>query len=86
MDMALLKLVWNNYSRKLLVSIKYENIHSFKEGGILLYQSILETRISHLPGSAHFTIPLKVSRDIFDRMPPSIFPVIVNRLCTLFLR
>ena len=42
------------------MSIKYENLHSFKEGMILLCQSILETRrISHLPGSAHFTIPLK---------------------------
>ena len=40
------------------VSIKYENLHSFKEGLILLRQSILETRrISHLHGSAHFIIP-----------------------------
>ena len=54
--MALHKLVTG---RKLLVSIKYENLHSFKEGVILLCQSTLETRrISHLHGSALFTIPL----------------------------
>ena len=42
------------------MSIKYENLHSFKEGMILLCQSILETRrISHLHGSPLFTIPLK---------------------------
>ena len=42
------------------MSIKYLNLHSFKEGLILLFQSILETRrITHLRGSAHFTIPLK---------------------------
>ena len=59
MGMALRKLVRSNYSGKSLVSTKYENLHSFKEGVILLCQSILETRrISHLPGSAHFTIPL----------------------------
>ena len=35
------------------------HLHSFKEGFILLCQSILETRrITHLLGSAHFTIPL----------------------------
>ena len=56
--MALCKLVRRNYGRKLLVSIKYQNLHSFK-GLILLCQSILETRrITHLHGSAHFTIPL----------------------------
>ena len=58
--MALRKLVRSNYGEKSPVSIKYENLHSFKEGMILLCQSILETkRISHLPGSAHFTIPFK---------------------------
>ena len=36
-----------------------ENVHSFKEGVILLCQSVLETRrIPHLPGSARFTVPL----------------------------
>ena len=41
------------------MSIKYQNLHSFKEGLILLFQSILETkRITHLHGSAFFTIPL----------------------------
>ena len=57
--MALRKHVRSNYGRKLLVSIKYENLHSFKERMILLCQSILETRrTSHVPGSAHFRIPL----------------------------
>ena len=57
--MALRKHVRSNYGRKSLVSIKYENLHSFKERMILLCQSILETRrISHVPGSAHFRIPL----------------------------
>ena len=60
--MALHKLVSSNYGRKLPVSIKYDNLHSFKEGVILLCHSILETRrISHLPGSAQFTIPLLLS-------------------------
>ena len=41
------------------MSIKYKNGHSFKEGVILLCQSILETRrISHLSGSHYLTIPL----------------------------
>ena len=45
------------------VSIKYENFHSFKEGAILLCQSILKTRrVSHLPGSVQFTIPLRFLR------------------------
>ena len=29
---------------------------------------------------------LKVSEDVFDRTPPSIFAVTVNRLSTIFLR
>ena len=29
---------------------------------------------------------LKVSEDIFDRKPPSIFAVIVNRLCKVFFK
>ena len=66
--MALCKLVRRNYSRKLPVSIKYENLHSFKEEVILWCQNILETRrITHLHGSAFFTIPLTAfcSRKIY---------------------
>ena len=60
--MALRKLVRSSYGRKSPVSIKYENLHSFKEGVILLCQSILEARrISYLPGSAHFIISLRTS-------------------------
>ena len=58
--MALHKLERRNYGRKLPVSIKYQDLHTFKEGLILSCQNILETRrITHLHGSAHFTIPLK---------------------------
>ena len=39
--MALHKLVRRNYDGKLPVSIKYQNLHSFKEGMILLCQSTL---------------------------------------------
>ena len=43
------------------VSIKNQNLHSFKEGVILLCQSIFETRIiSQVNGSALFTTPLKL--------------------------
>ena len=57
--MALRKLERKNYGRNLPVSIKYQSLHTFKEGLILLCQSILETRrITHLHGSAHFTVPL----------------------------
>ena len=57
--MALRKLERRNYGGKSPVSIKYQNLHSFKKGVILLFQSIFETRqISHLLGSALFTIPL----------------------------
>ena len=53
-----------NYGGKSPVSIKYENLYSFKKGVILLCQSILETRrISHLHGSVLFAVPLKV-RDV----------------------
>ena len=56
--MALHKLERRNYGRKSPVSIKYQNLHTFKEGLILLCQGILETRrITHLHGSADFTIP-----------------------------
>ena len=59
--MALHKLEKRNYGGKWPVSIKYQNLHSFKERLILLCQSILETgRITHLHGSAHFTIPLRL--------------------------
>ena len=62
--MALRKLERRNYGGKWPVSIKYKNLHSFKKGLILLCQSILETRrMTHLHGSAHFTIPLKEKSD-----------------------
>ena len=53
------------------MSIKYQNLRSFKEGLILLCQSIIETRrITHLHGSAHFKIPFKKTlpegRDVKD--------------------
>ena len=57
--MALRKLERRNFCEKLPVSIKYQSLHTFKEGLILLCQSILEMRrITHLYGVAHFTIPL----------------------------
>ena len=57
--MALRKAERRNYGGKSPVSIKYQNLHSFKEGLILLCQSTLETRrVTHLHGSANFTIPL----------------------------
>ena len=61
--MALRKLERRNYDGKWPpMSIKYQNLHSFKEGLILLCQSILETRrTTHLHGSAHFTIPLNIA-------------------------
>ena len=64
--MALSKLERRNYGKKWPVSIKYlnikyQNIHSFKEGFILKCQSIVEMkRITRLHGSTHFTIPLKM--------------------------
>ena len=64
--MALYKLVRRNCDGKWLVSIKYENLHSFKEGVILSCQSIPETRrISYLHGSALYTIPLKETHNSF---------------------
>ena len=57
--MALRKFERGNYGGKWRVSIKYQNLHFFKEGLIVLCQSILETRrITHLHSSALFTIPL----------------------------
>ena len=62
--MALCKLERRNYGGKWPMSIKYQNLHSFKEGLILLYQGILEARrIAHLHGSAHFSIPLRTPLD-----------------------
>ena len=58
---SLHKLERRNYGGKFLVNMKYQNLHSFIEGVILLCQSILEMRrISHLHGSALFTTPLSV--------------------------
>ena len=69
--MVLHKLERRNYGGKSPVSIKYQNLHSFKEGLILLCQSILETRrITHLHGSAHFTISLNII--IFNLLLPSV--------------
>ena len=57
--MALRKLERRNYGGKLQVSIKYQNLHTLKEGLILICQSIFEMRkITHLHGSPHFAIPL----------------------------
>ena len=73
--MALHILVRRSYGGKMQVCIKCHNLHSFKEGVILLCQSILEIRwISYLHGSALFTIPLSV---IFGRCPselPQLIP------------
>ena len=56
--MVLRKLERRNYGEKWRESIKYQNLHSFK-GLTLLCQNILETkRLTHLHGSAQFTIPL----------------------------
>ena len=57
--MALRKFKRRNYGGKQPVIMKYQNTYSFKEGLILLCQSILETRrITYLHGSVHCTIPL----------------------------
>ena len=70
--MALRKLERRNYGRKLPVSIKYENIHTFKEGLILLCQSILKTRrITHLHGSSHFTITFKHPMSLAESLEAS---------------
>ena len=67
--MVLRKLVRRNYGGKLPVSIKYQNLHTFKEGLILLCQGILETRrITHLHGSARFSISLKLTFDILGEI------------------
>ena len=65
--MGLQKLVRRNYGEKLLVSIKYQNLYSFKEGVILLCQSILKMRrITHFHRSSLFTILLKTKEMIKD--------------------
>ena len=57
--MALHILARRNYGGESLVSIKYYNLHSFKEGVTLLCQSILKTKeILQVQHSALFTIPL----------------------------
>ena len=59
--MVLHKLERRDYGGKWPGSI--QNLHSFKEGLILLCQSILilkMRRITHLHDSAHFTIPLSI--------------------------
>ena len=67
--MELRKLERRYYGGKKSVSIKCQNLHSFKEGLILLCQSILETRrMIHLHGSAHFRIPLRIERNLFRGM------------------
>ena len=59
--MAMRALVRRINSGKLPVSIQCHNLHSFKEGVILLCQSIFETRrISHLFSSAFFTTSLTI--------------------------
>ena len=63
--MALHKLERRNYGGKSPVSIKYQNLLTFKEGLILLCQSILETTVTHLHDSAHFLIPLIKYQDPF---------------------
>ena len=58
--MALCKLERRNYGGKLPVSIKYQNLHTFKEGLIFLCYSILETiRITHLYDPAQCAVPLR---------------------------
>ena len=60
--MALRKLIRRNYGGKSPVSIKLQNLRSFKGGMIFLCQSILEARIiSQLHDSAFFTIPLTIA-------------------------
>ena len=59
--MVLRKLERRNYNEKWPVSVKYQNLHSFKEGLILLCQSILETRrVTHLYVLAHIAIPSSI--------------------------
>ena len=60
------------------MSIKYQNLHSFNKGLILLFQGILEARMmAHLHGSAHFTFPLRtwvIINAMFNYHLVSLFP------------
>ena len=74
-----------------MVSIKYWNLHYFKEVLILLCQSVFETRkITHLHGLADFTIPLNACKldweeNIFDIYAESIaFKIKILSNVTLF--
>ena len=79
--MALRKLERRNYGGKWPLSIKYQNPYSFKEGLILLCQSILEKRrITHLHGSAHLTIPLKWSNHLPKQQNKKMLEVIQRGL------
>ena len=65
--MTLHKLERRNYGRRSLVSIIYQNLHSFKEEMILLCKSIIEKRrMPHLHGSALFTIPLNTLAKLME--------------------
>ena len=65
--MMLHKLEIRNYGGKWPVSIKYQNLHSFKEGLILLFQSILEMRrITHLHCSPVFRVKVDAALSSFD--------------------
>ena len=71
--MALRIPVRRNCDGKSSVSIKCHNLHSFKEGVILLCQSILDARrISRVHDSARFTIHLilevKFGGDLFGSL------------------
>ena len=83
--MALLKLVRGNYDGKSPASIRYQNSHSFKEGMILLCQSIYETRrISHLHGSALFTIPLRDILIYYWSTKKATVSMFLSKISTLF--
>ena len=61
--MTLRTLVRINYGGKLPISIKCHNLHSFKEGVIVLCQSIIGARgISLLYDSLLFTVPLSLEK------------------------
>ena len=67
MGMALRKLVRSNYGEKSLGVSNMKMPILLKKGVILLCQSNLDTkRISHLPGSPHFTIPLNIKTEEWD--------------------
>ena len=79
--MALRKLVRRKYGGKSPVSIKYQNLHSFEEGLILLCQSIFEMRrITYLRGSALFTIPLKCPNSFQNKKIEKLHTVLLSDL------